>query len=136
MLNEKSRHGLRRYVARRGRLAMRIGPWLYQVKLGKELRFPNVTHHLQSPTGAAAGLQIAPADAQFPGESLPRLPGSPPSRRSYPSADQKLEGDPMEILIVLAVVAWLAYACYRSRKRTGSVRGFNVGRHGRRWRRR
>jgi len=42
----------------------------------------------------------------------------------------------MEILIVLAVVAWLAYACYRSGKRTGSVRGFNVGRHGRRWRRR
>jgi len=38
----------------------------------------------------------------------------------------------MEALIVLAVVAWLAYACYRS----GSIRGFNVGRHGRRWRRR
>jgi hypothetical protein len=46
-------------------LAIRIGPWLYQVKLGKELRFPNVTHHLQSPTGAVARLQIAPADAQF-----------------------------------------------------------------------
>ena len=42
----------------------------------------------------------------------------------------------MEILIFLAVVAWLAYACCRSGKRTGSVRGFNVGRHGRRWRRR
>ena len=57
-------------------------------------------------------------------------------RRSNPLADQKLEGDRMEILIVLAVVAWLAYACYRSGKRTGSIRGFNVGRHGRRWRRR
>ena len=42
----------------------------------------------------------------------------------------------MEILIVLAVFVWLAYACHRSGKRTGSVRGFNVGRHSRRWRRR
>ena len=58
---------------------MRIGPWLYQVKLGKDLRFPNVTHHLQSPTGAVARLPIAPADAQFLDQSLPRLPTS--SRR-------------------------------------------------------
>ena len=42
----------------------------------------------------------------------------------------------MEILLVLAVVAWVAYAGYRSGKRTGSIRGFYVGRHGRRWRRR
>ena len=42
----------------------------------------------------------------------------------------------MEILIVLAVVTWLAYAYYRSGKRTGSIRGFKVGRHGQRWRRR
>jgi hypothetical protein len=42
----------------------------------------------------------------------------------------------MEMLIVLAIVAWVAYACYRSGKRTGSIRGFHVGRHGRRWRRR
>ncbi len=38
-------------------------------------------------------------------------------RRSNPLADQNLEGDLMEILIVLAVVAWVAYACYRSGKR-------------------
>ncbi len=42
----------------------------------------------------------------------------------------------MEILMVFAVVAWVAYACYRSGKRTGSIRRFHVGRHGRRWRRR
>ena len=42
----------------------------------------------------------------------------------------------MEILIILAVSAWVAYACYRSGKRTGSIRGFNVGRHRRRRRRR
>ena len=42
----------------------------------------------------------------------------------------------MEILIILAVVAWVAYAGYRSGKRTGSIRGFNVGRHRRRRRRR
>ena len=63
-------------------LAMRIGPWLYQVKLGKELRFPNVAHHLQSPTGAVARLQIAPADAQFLDQSLPRLPGNDDTYRA------------------------------------------------------
>ena len=67
---------------------------------------------------------------------LPVADSSRGSRRLNPLADQKLEGDHMEILIVLAVVAWVAYACYRSGKRTGSIRGFNVGRHGRRWRRR
>ena len=63
-------------------LAIRIGPWLYQVKLGKELRFPNVTHHLQPPTGAVARLQIAPADAQFLDQSLPRLPGNDDTYRA------------------------------------------------------
>ena len=58
------------------------GPWLYQVKLGKELRFPNVTHHLRSPTGAVARLQIAPADAQFLDQSLPRLPGNDDTYRA------------------------------------------------------
>ena len=63
-------------------LAIRIGAWLYQVKLGKDLRFPNVTHHLQSPTGAVARLHVAPADSQFLGESLPRLPGNDDTYRA------------------------------------------------------
>ena len=63
-------------------MAIRIGPWLYQVKLGKELRFPNVAHHLQSPTSAVARLQIAPADAQFLDQSLPGLPGNDDTYRA------------------------------------------------------
>jgi len=63
-------------------LAIRIGPWLYQVKLGQDLRFPNVAHHLQSPAGAVARLQIAPADAQFLDQSLPRLPGNDDTYRA------------------------------------------------------
>jgi hypothetical protein len=63
-------------------LAIRIGAWLYQVKLGQDLRFPNVAHHLQSPAGAVARLQIAPADAQFLDQSLPRLPGNDDTYRA------------------------------------------------------
>jgi len=63
-------------------LAVRIGPWLYHVKLGKDLRFPTVANHLQSPTGAVARLQIAPADAQFLDQSLPRLPGNDDTYRA------------------------------------------------------
>ncbi|MCY2988244.1 MAG: hypothetical protein NTY19_10340 [Planctomycetota bacterium] len=63
-------------------LAVRIGPWLYHVKLGKDLRFPKVADHLQSPTGAVARLQVAPADAQFLDQSLPRLPGNDDAYRA------------------------------------------------------
>jgi hypothetical protein len=63
-------------------LAIRIGAWLYQVKLGQDLRFPNVAHHLQSPAGAVARLQIAPADAQFLDQSLPRLPANDDTYRA------------------------------------------------------
>ena len=31
-------------------------------------------------------------------------------------------------LIVLGVLGMLGYACYRSGKRTGSIKGYNVGR--------
>ena len=63
-------------------LAVRIGPWLYHVKLGQDLRFPKVADHLQSPTGAVARLQVAPADAQFLDQSLPRLPGNDDAYRA------------------------------------------------------
>jgi hypothetical protein len=42
----------------------------------------------------------------------------------------------MEELLGLAVLAAFAWWCYRSGKRIGSRKGYNVGRsHGRRWRR-
>ena len=94
------------------------------MKLGKDLRFPKVADHLQSPTGAVARLQVAPADAQFLDQSLPRLPGNDDT---YRAVSLDMNGQ-------IAIRA--RGEDHRSGKRTGSVRGFNVGRHGRRWRRR
>jgi len=42
----------------------------------------------------------------------------------------------MEVLIVLAVVVFIGWSLYRAGKRTGSRKGYHVGRsRGRRWRR-
>ena len=57
-------------------LSLCIGPWLYHLKLGKDLRFPNVTDHLRSPNDAATRLDFSPADAQSISQSLSRLPGN------------------------------------------------------------
>ena len=38
----------------------------------------------------------------------------------------------METLIIFAFIGWIAYAFYRTGKRNGSMRGFNVGRRQRR----
>ena len=43
---------------------------------------PFCVDHLQSPTGAVARLQVAPADAQFLDQSLPRLPGNDDAYRA------------------------------------------------------
>jgi hypothetical protein len=41
----------------------------------------------------------------------------------------------MESLIVLAILGGIGYCLYRAGKRTGSIKGFNVGRWRRRFRR-
>jgi len=40
----------------------------------------------------------------------------------------------MESLIVFAILAGIGYWLYRAGKRTGSIKGFNVGRRRRRFR--
>jgi len=35
----------------------------------------------------------------------------------------------MEVLIIIAAVFFLATCCYRNGKRTGSIKGYNVGRN-------
>jgi hypothetical protein len=57
-------------------LSLQIGPWLYHLKLGEDLRFPVVADHLRSPNDAVARLQLSSADAQSISQSLSRLPGN------------------------------------------------------------
>ena len=57
-------------------LSLHIGPWLYHLKLGEDLRFPEVADHLRSPNDAVARLQVSPPDAQSISQSLSRLPGN------------------------------------------------------------
>jgi len=52
-------------------LSVRIGPWLYHVKLGKDLRFPKVADHLHRPEAAPAAVQTGPLHRPQP----PRVAG-------------------------------------------------------------
>jgi hypothetical protein len=57
-------------------LSFRIGPWLYHLKRGEDLRFPTVSDHFRSANSAVARLQVSPPDARSISQSLSRLPGN------------------------------------------------------------
>jgi len=57
-------------------LSLRIGPWLYHLKRGEDLRFPTVSDHFRSADSAVARLQVSSEDAQSVCRSLSRLPGN------------------------------------------------------------
>ncbi|MCY2990611.1 MAG: hypothetical protein NTY19_22440 [Planctomycetota bacterium] len=51
-----------------------IGPWSIALRLEKDARFPDVTHHISDPQFATARLRLSDADAEFLTQTLPRLP--------------------------------------------------------------
>jgi len=57
-------------------VSLRIGPWLYHLKRGEDLRFPTVSDHFRSADSAVARLQVSSVDAQSASRSLSRLPGN------------------------------------------------------------
>jgi hypothetical protein len=57
-------------------MSLHIGPWLYHLKQGEDLRFPTVSDHFRSANSAVSRLQVSPADAQSISQSLSRLPGN------------------------------------------------------------
>jgi len=56
-------------------VALQCGPsWTIWLAINKDGRFPDVTRHIPKPTAATAQCQLSPADADFLGQALSRLP--------------------------------------------------------------
>jgi hypothetical protein len=55
-------------------VAVRVGPWTILLRIGKDLRFPDVDRHVPKAEDAKATARISPADTEFLLKTLPRLP--------------------------------------------------------------
>jgi hypothetical protein len=57
-------------------VAVRIDPWTFHLRLDKESRFPRVESIIPDANAALTTVRVAPEDAEFLAQSLPRLPGA------------------------------------------------------------
>lgn len=55
-------------------VAFRTGPWTIWLAINKDGRFPDISRHIPRPTDATAHCRFSPADVEFLGQTLPRLP--------------------------------------------------------------
>jgi len=55
-------------------VVIRVGPWTFFLGINKDGRFPDLSRHIARPADATASCRLSPADAEFLGETLPRLP--------------------------------------------------------------
>jgi hypothetical protein len=55
-------------------VVIRIGPWTFCLAVNKDGRFPDLSRHIPRPADATARCRLSPADAEFLGQTLPRLP--------------------------------------------------------------
>jgi hypothetical protein len=55
-------------------VAIGVGHWVIYQAINVDGRFPDVSRHIPQPAAATARCQFSPSDAEFLGQSLPRLP--------------------------------------------------------------
>jgi hypothetical protein len=55
-------------------VAIGVGRWVIYLAVNVDGRFPDVTRHIPQPADATARCQLSAANAEFLGQSLPRLP--------------------------------------------------------------
>lgn len=55
-------------------VALRSGPWLIQLRIQKDARFPNIEQVVPNPELACSRLELSPGDAEFLKATLPHLP--------------------------------------------------------------
>jgi hypothetical protein len=55
-------------------VALRIGPWLIQLRIQKDARFPNIEQVIPNPVLARSRLELTSGDAEFLKSTLPHLP--------------------------------------------------------------
>lgn len=55
-------------------VALRIGPWLIQLRIQKDARFPKIEQVIPNPDFARSRLELAASDAEFLRTTLPSLP--------------------------------------------------------------